>query len=102
VKSLATTLTHALAFISLGILIGAGLVYHLTRSQAPTDASGVMADRQWCDPAHTIPYIPASECGNGSSCARAAFVSDGSGPLAAQKIDWPALCKSIAARYSGR
>jgi hypothetical protein len=84
---------HILTSMGIGIVLGAGMTYHVMRTQ-PTNAARVVAQQQWCDlpPAHTIPYISAAECGGGSSCDRAELLPT----LDARKqIDWTALCRKF-------
>jgi len=80
-----------LTSMGVGMVLGAGLVYSVMRTQ-PAYTPGVVASQQWCDPSHTVPFIPASECGGDSSCERAGF------PLLPDeraRINWPALCRKF-------
>jgi len=80
-----------LTSMGVGMVLGAGLVYSVMRTQ-PAHPPGVVASQQWCDNSHIVPFIPASECGGGSSCERAGF------PLLPDeraRINWPALCRKF-------
>jgi hypothetical protein len=78
-----------LTSMGVGMLLGAGLVYYVMRTQ-PAHPPGV--EQQWCDTGHTVPFIPASDCGGGSSCERAEFIPD---PADRGRINWPALCRKF-------
>jgi hypothetical protein len=92
-RVITTSLLAILGFIALGILIGFWLGSHGSSSapaqnQATAEAAAV-PNQKWCDSAHRVPYIPASQCAGGSSCDRAFFMS-GKYPS-----DWNAFCASI-------
>ena len=44
---------------------------------------------KWCDAAHAVPYIPADQCGGGSSCDRAQFIFNN------PPQNWRAFCDKI-------
>jgi hypothetical protein len=80
-----------LTSMGVGMLLGAGLVYSVMRTQ-PAHPPGVVASQQWCDTGHTVPFISAYDCGGGSSCERAEFILD---PAERARINWPALCRKF-------
>jgi hypothetical protein len=86
---------HIATSMGVGMLIGAGLVYSVMRSQPPdakpADASHVVAEQKWCDPYHVIPYLAPSQCGGISSCDRAIGQPLRIGPLG-ETLNWRALC----------
>jgi hypothetical protein len=90
---------RTLTSMGVGMLIGAGLVYFIVRSQLshmkPGLTPGVVAEQKWCDPGHTVPYIAASQCGGGSSCDRAQFLPQ---PEDRERINWPALCRKFVSQ----
>lgn len=87
---------HILTSMAVGMVIGAGLVYSVMRSQLPysqpAHPPGVVAEQQWCDNSHTVPFISAYDCGGGSSCDRAGLLLD---PAERTRINWPALCRKF-------
>ena len=94
-RVISTSMLAILGFISLGLVLGfwAGSRGSPSGRESETRASAsALPGQQWCDPGHTVPFIPASECGGDSSCERAGF------PLLPDeraRINWPALCRKF-------
>jgi hypothetical protein len=95
---------HIFTSMGVGMLIGAGLVYHVMHSrvpdQAPANHPHVVASQRWCDPSHVIPFIPADQCGGINSCDRSPGYPRWVGP--GVSFDWPALCRRFNAQQEGK
>jgi hypothetical protein len=87
---------HIATSMGVGMLVGAGLVYFVMRSQSPDAKPAnaprrVVAEQKWCDPYHVIPFISADQCGGISSCDRAIGQPLRIGPLG-ETLNWRTLC----------
>jgi hypothetical protein len=88
-RVISTSLLSILGFICLGLVIGWWLGSRNFAGPRIVGTADPPSTQKWCDATHRVPYIPASQCGGGSSCDRAFFMMGKYPP------DWNAFCANI-------